>query len=645
MPFDEDMSQQALDNAENELVALQGKTNAKRQTLPPQDQPPWDETVLTNGNIFRVYQRLKNGIFAIFGQLYGNDGVTPLGSSIPISNSTSHQIWPRVTPNPDGGANVFFVAYGAGADEVYRQPCSSTGNPISSAQQIPLLDNHLWTVGSASNPTSYSADFDSDTNKTYVWVRGQRRVSINTPEVIWSVYFDEQEMPFSNQHINAGSGENFPTASRAALAHSYDNSKNDLIFYPAAPKANPLLTITSARGNAFNRLNIGMLNNGSRVFVWQQNGGKVFFRRLTAGPTYTWLDAANGVLTYTLPGTYGEPQPNVIVKGNDNNSNEYCIIGRELFSGNNGTNTVGIGVREYQSDINGTLINPTPTPTLAINDTQAQFPRGIMLPNGKLCVTACQMVGGDCVALLINPDALNPMSTLSVTSTTTPNAVTNTTPTANASLTSAITTFLDLTATTSSSNSLNTVSNTPANSMSTLTSSDTTTTASMMMALTPSDISSTSINNNISSPFTSTILPGENSSSNNNMGAIIGGVVGGTVALLAVAGLAIWKWARGKNKNENKIVKEAGSVELGGVSSKRTSQYASAGLPLQRNSEVHHSLPDSERNSMQAAPNNGGQPRYTRAPARQSQISQYEAASSPLADNEDPAQINYSVLN
>ena len=588
--------------ADKKLIALAKKTKAKRQTLPPQDQPPLREAILTDGKVFRVFQRLQNGIFAILGQLYENDGITPIGTTIPITNSTSHQIWSWVTPNVDGNANVFFVFY-KGVEKVYRQPYNRSENFVANAQAIPVFDG---TIGYGGLP-HYSADFDSSTNRTYIYITGNKRVSINTQRVIWSVYVDPQGTSNPNEVINLDDGnplgsaaqdEDFPVVSRSSLACARDTNGKDLVFLPN-PSQRRLLIITDARGNpdTLNRLNIGIFNNGSRVFVWQQAGGKVFFHRLSTGPVYSWLEPTNGVLVYALssPAVNGEPQPNVIVK-----DNSFYIVGREQCQGSGG---IGICMREYQIDGNDTLINRTPIPRLVINDTEAQFPMGIIVSNGRLSVTACKMIAGDCVALLINADALNPTSILpTIPIMTSMTNLTNRDPSHTIA-----TTIETLSAQATTSNLPDSLSSL---ATATLTPFDMTTAISTMMSLTATSnisevVPSTSL------PFFTTMLSGA-TSTNKNTAAIAGGISGAFCTLLLVGVLAAWWWLRGKNReNDN----ETGSVELGIADRMHSTQYDSTILPFKDNVINHQVLPPAQ-NSEQG--DNTSALRYSNFPQRAS---------------------------
>jgi hypothetical protein len=506
-----------------------------KQALPTQDQSPLSEVVLADGNIIRVYQCATGTFSNICAQLVdGNTGAN-IGNAVAITNSTTaHQVWPTVTAR-----EIFYV--NTGDNKVYRRPITLASNTITpgTAAAVPLFDQNSWGSGV---PPHYSIDFHPSTNRTYLY--GKTKNSFTTKTVLAGVYFDAQGNAASNNYYNSQVAD-YPYTSGQGLGMVEGTS---LLFYPDVMTLATRLTInTGAIGTGGNKLRIDELNDGSRLFTWQVKNGdgswKVLSRRLSS--TNTWLDA-NEVTVYTLPTNNGEPQANVVVNPNGG----YYIVGREICPGKT---TVGVCSREFRND--GTAVNAAVS---VIEDVDAQFPVGVFV-NGKLSVSACELDGstGNCTAILSNANALSPTSVPTITPTD--------------SLTTSLTTLSQLTATTTSTTSMSmlgssTTTTTNQNTDTTTStlsngssSSDTSTifsssssssTASMFSAMSPTLATSVITNN----PTTQTAaLPGTASDSgSNNIGPIVGGVVG-AVALIGLGIGIAWKWLRGKKDDEQNI--------------------------------------------------------------------------------------------
>jgi hypothetical protein len=583
---------------------LSNAKKAKRQTLPPQDQPPFAETILSDGNILRAYQCTSGSISNICAQLVdGTTGVN-IGDPVVITNSTTSRIfinylvWPQVTPHEIFFLNTTATAISSSGDNrVHRCPITIANNTIipGTTAVVPLFDGNSWMTSVQPVTPHYSVDFQLSTNKSYFCVRApSNNVPRGKTPVLAGVSFDVEGNAASNGYYNNDTAD-YPIASGVGLG--YVNGGN-LGFYPDVLTQTINLKVNTGKlGSGTNKLRIGTLSDGSRLFTWQAKNGtalNVFKRHLSV--TNTWLDTSD-VLVSTLAAVNGEPQPQVIVNPNGG----YYIVAREVCPSNN---TVGICVRGYQND--DTLLNPV---VLVIDDAQAQFPTGTFT-NGKLFVSACELDGaGNCAAIVNNANALSQTSVPTITPT---NSLTITLTKIFSNTTQTISTTSSINGPVSSTALLLTtlMSTNPTSSGFTALSGGTSTTNSITSGMINQTSSAASTNQmsqtpipemnfSVSSGFTSPVIssgPNQVTSADNNTAAIAGGAAAGLGALLLVGIIGAWAWMRGKQKGKSQ--KEVGSIELGtAVSHQRTSQYGNASLHTKGNTAHHQPLPVNDERS------------------------------------------------
>lgn len=594
---------------------------AKRQIVPSQDQSPLFEMITSDGNILQFYQTMVAGISNIYARVMnGTTGVT-IGNPLAITNSTTqHQIWPQASPWAIYFINtkdnhVYYQPYIFSNNAVILQGGATKLNPLGyingTGQQ--WINNYIAMNG-IGLPHHFSINLDLSTNRTYLFEHTLTYALMTN--ALAGAYIDWQGTVTTNGVLN--NTADYPSVSGQGLGCTVGSN---LIYYQnSATQTTSLIIQTGLLGNGANRLRIGKLTDGSRVFVWQRlnadNTWDVLTRQLSAD-NVTWLDA-NEILVYTLAAGNGDPQPNIIA---DTNGSFY-IVGKDSCS----TGTLGICTRKYQGR---GIFSPAIS---EIANAQANFPTGSFV-NGKLWISACDLTNSSCRILTVlssAPTIFN--SSASGTLSRSPTTLTSSSNVASSILTSSSnsTTSTNLLLTSNTISSTESITTNAASNLNSLI-----TGMSSSSASTPTTLTS---NNSLPPQLMS---DGKNSSSESRLSsAAIGGIAAGAVLFFLYTlamGLFIWRKTKNPKRKKRSTENNNGGAEMGAYHAPVSSPKSTYANVRQAMAGEYDRVDLKQPHEYEQPGSPLGQATYDQLPKQRTAIQYDQSLPVADADNELPA--------